>query len=93
MLLQVNFVSGIDLIDRLQVNCVLLSPSEDVGLLFSVEQTSVSSIANDFPLIPSKWSLLLFQGWSWIKAGGEGVEKSNPIIPLVMRFERPKERF
>lgn len=35
MLLQVNFVSGIDLIDRLRVNCVFLSPSEDVGLLFS----------------------------------------------------------
>lgn len=35
ILQQVNLVSGTDLIDRLQVNCVLLSLSEDVGLLFS----------------------------------------------------------
>lgn len=35
ILQQVNLVSGTDLFDRLQVNCVLLSLSEDVGLLFS----------------------------------------------------------
>lgn len=33
ILWQVNVVSGMDLIDRLQVKCVLLSHLEDVGLL------------------------------------------------------------
>lgn len=73
ILWQLNYASGMCLIDRPHVSCALWAIQVTLALSLALEQTTgTGSLHSKGAFVPLKWSSALFQGWPGIKGGWIG---------------------